>query len=250
MTPQRAFCFWKLQRVDVSHCIMIYSVKGADNEQPQIRRVKPSKNRFEHLSRTHILLKLLFKNFHRSTTSLTTPTLKFLPCQTHTNIMPSFAELLGLGAFTSWLSGSSKTETDAASSSAEAEIHAKPSKQQTITISSDVSEGKTFEEAMAAISSSSTDSVETDELADELADELQGITLSENVIPNSGTGSHCQTECENAEGSSIKNAALQDSSNLEPGCQCCGLASQIEYAITKVKQAADCLGPGSTEYFE
>ena len=160
--------------------------------------------------------------------------------------MPSFAESLGLGAFNSWLSGSSKTETDTVGSSAEPKKHAKPSKLRTTTISSDMLEGKTFEEAMAAISSSLTNSEETDELADE----LQATTLSGNAIPDSGTDSHRQTECENAGGPPIKNATLQNSSNLKPGSQCCGCAFQTEYAVTKVMQAAGSLGLGSTEYFE
>lgn len=159
--------------------------------------------------------------------------------------MPSFAESLGLGALTSWLSGSSKTKTDTVRSSAEPKKHAKPSKR-AITISSDMFEGKTFEEAMATISSSLTDLEETDVLVDE----LEATTLSENTIPDSGTGSHSQTECENAGGTPIKNAALQNSSNLEPGSQCCGWAFQAEYAVTKVMKAAGSLGLGSTEYFE
>lgn len=148
--------------------------------------------------------------------------------------MPSYAESFGLGALTSWLSGSSKTETDTVGSSAEPKKHAKPSKVRTITMSSDILEGNTFEEAMAAISSSLTDSEEMDELADE----LEATTLSENAIPDSGTGSHSQTECENAGGTPIKNAALQNS------------AFQTECAVTKVMKAAGSLGLGPTEYFE
>ena len=221
------------------------SVKGADNDGSRLRGSNPVK--VDNTLPQHIMMKLLFKNFHRSTISniftyFQTPFL----LHTHTNIMPSFAESLGLGALTSWLSGSSKTKTDTVGSSAEPKKHAKPSKVRTITISSDMLEGKTFEEAMAAVPFSVTDSEETDELADE----LEATTLSENTIPDSGTGSHSQTECENAGGTPIKNAALQNSSNLEPGSQCCGGAFQTENAVTKVMKAAGSLGLGSTEYFE
>ena len=136
--------------------------------------------------------------------------------------MPSFGKSLGLGAVTSWLSGSSKTDKDEVGSSEKLKENANPKDTQASTTWSEMVGGKTFEQAMAAVMADMPPSPTDAEKADELADALEATTLSGN----------------------------SSSKYLKSGCQCGDKISEKENAVTETMEAADSLGPGSIEYFE
>lgn len=160
--------------------------------------------------------------------------------------MPSFTNPFGLGAITAWLSGSSKSENDINGSSAKSKNPKTPRKWKKITISSDMIEGKTFEEAMDALMAVVPESMTESEEADGLADELAATSLSENPSADPGPGSHSHIQHESEE-PSTDNSTLK---TAKPGCQCCDWAFQTEIMFRTVMQDAQTFGPGSTEYYE
>ena len=138
--------------------------------------------------------------------------------------MPSLGESLGLGALTSWLSRPSQADKDRVDSSGEPE-DAKPKTKQTTTTWSEMAEGRTFEQAMAAVMAAMPASSTDSEKADELADALEVTTLSENISPEAGTDAKFRIKQDNADVTK-------------------------ENVLTETMQAAVALGPGSTEYYE
>ena len=162
--------------------------------------------------------------------------------------MPSFGEISGLGALTSWLSGSSKTDKDEMGSSEKLKENAHPKETRATTTWSEMVGGKTFEQAMAAVMADMPPSPTDAEKADELADALKAITLSENVSSKDEADGYIHVET--AEEPSPVNFAIQDSSDLDSGCQCGDKVWEKENAVTEIMEAAGSLGPGSTEYFE
>ena len=158
--------------------------------------------------------------------------------------------MFGLSALTGWLSGSSKAENDTTERSAKSKKPAKHGRLQTVTISSDLIKGKTFEEAMAALMDAMPPSPSGSEETDELANELEATSLSETASADDDTVSPKHSQHENAEKPAASNAAQNTSDKDKPGCQCCDWAFASEYAAIKVMQAAKPLGLGSTAYFE
>ncbi len=151
-----------------------------------------------------------------------------------------------LSALTGWLSGSSQVDYDTTESSAKSKKPAKHGRLRTVTISSDLIKGKTFEEAMAAL----MDAMPTSPSGSGEADELEPTSLSETASTDGDTVSPSHTKHESAEELSASKAAHNTSNEVKPGCQCCDWAFVTEYAAIKVLQAAKPLGLGSTAYFE
>ena len=162
--------------------------------------------------------------------------------------MPSFGESFGLGALTSWLSASSKTDKDEVPSSEKLKENAHPKETRATTTWSEMVGGKTFAQAMAAVMADMPPSPTDAEKADELADALKATTLSENVSSKDEADGYIYVE--NAEEPSPVSVAIQNFSDLDSGCQCGDKVYEKENAVTEVMEAAGSLGPGSTEYFE
>ena len=162
--------------------------------------------------------------------------------------MPSFGESFGLGALTSWLSGSSKTYKDEVSSSEKLMENAYPKGTGATTTWTEMVGGKTFAQAMAAVMADMPPSPTDAEKADALADALKATTLSENVSPKDEADEYIHIEI--AQESSPVNAAIQNSSDRNSGCQRGDETSEKEIAIKEIIEAAHSRGPGSTEHFE
>ena len=162
--------------------------------------------------------------------------------------MPSFGESFGLGPLTSWLSWSSKTDKDEASSSEKLKEDAQPEDTQASTTWSEMVGGKTFEQAMAAVMADMLPSPTEAEKTDELADALEATTLSETLFSKDEADGYI--DIENAEEPSPVNVSAQNSSDLNSERQCRDTNFEKERAVTEIMEAADSLGPGSTEYFE
>ena len=162
--------------------------------------------------------------------------------------MPSFGESLGLGALTSWLSSSSKTDKDEVGSSEKLKENAHPKDTQASTTWSEMVGGKTFEQAMAAVMADMPPSPTGTKKADELADALEATTLSEKSSSKDEADGYVNIE--NAEEPSPVNFATQSSSDLNSGCQCGDKMFKKENAVTEAMKAAYSLEPGSIEYFE
>ena len=162
--------------------------------------------------------------------------------------MPSFGESFGLGALTSWLSGSSKTDKDEVGSSEKLKENAHSKGTQATTTWTEMVGGKTFAQAMAAVLADMPPSPTDAEKADELADALQATTLSENVSSKDEADGYIHIE--NTEEPSPVNVAIQKSSDLDSQCQCGDKVFEKENAAMEIIEAAGSLGPGSTEYFE
>ena len=163
--------------------------------------------------------------------------------------MPSLGESFGLGTLTSWLSGSSKTDTKnevGGSEKLKENSHAKEAG--ATTTWSEMVGGKTFAQAMAAVMADMPPSPTDAEKADELADALKATTLSENASSKDDADSH--THIENTEEPSPLSVAIQNFSDLDSGSQCGDNVLKKENAFTEIMEAAGSLGPGSTEYFE
>ena len=88
-----------------------------------------------------------------------------------------------------------------------------------------MAEGRTFEQAMAAVMAAMPASSTDSEKADELADALEVTTLSKNISPEAGTDAKIRIK--------------QDDADVTK-----------ENVLTETMQAAVALGPGSTEYYE
>ena len=162
--------------------------------------------------------------------------------------MPSFGESFGLGPLTSWLSWSSKTDKDEASSSEKLKQDAHPEDTRASTTWSEMVGGKTFEQAMAAVMADMLPSPTDAEKADELVDALKATTLSENASSKHEANGYLDTE--KAEEPSPVNVAIQNSSDLDSGCHCGDKEYEKENAVMEIMEVAGSLGPGSTEYFE
>ena len=162
--------------------------------------------------------------------------------------MPSFGESFGLGALTSWLSGSSQTDKDGMGSSENSKQDAHSGDTRASTTWSEMVGGKTFEQAMAAVMADMPPSPTDAEKADELADVLEATTLSKNSSSKDESDSYI--DLGNAEEPSSVNVAMQNSSHLNSGSQSCDKIFEKENLVTKILEAAGSLGPGSTEYFE
>ena len=162
--------------------------------------------------------------------------------------MPSFGESFGLGALTSWLPGSSKTDKDEVGSLEKPTEKAHPKGTRATTTWSEMVGGKTFTQAMAAVMADMPPSPTDAEKADELADALKATTLSENVSSKDEADGYIHIE--NAEEPSPVSVAIQNFSDLNSGCQCGDKLFEKENAVTEIMEAAGSLGPGSIEYFE
>lgn len=164
--------------------------------------------------------------------------------------MPPLTEILSLRTLSNWLSGSSTVVQDTARSSTKPKRGAKHGRQQTIALSSDMIEGKTFEEAMAAVTAAMPPSTTESEERDELADDLGATALSETMSSCTHSVSDNKTQHENEEEPPATNAALKELNDAKPGRQCCDWAVRTEYAYMKTMQAAKRFGRGSTGYYE
>ena len=164
--------------------------------------------------------------------------------------MPSLTDILSLRNLSNWLSGSSTAVQDTAKSPTKPKRGAKHGRLQMIALSSDMMEGKTFEEAMAAAMAAMPPSTTESEETDELADDLEATALSETMSSCRDSVSDNKTQRENEEEPPATDAALKKLNDAKPGCQCCDWAVRTEYAYMKTMQAAKSFGRGSTGYYE
>lgn len=128
--------------------------------------------------------------------------------------MPSFGESFGLGALTSWLSGSSKADKDEVGSSEKLTENAYPKGARATTTWSEMVGGKTFAQAMAAVMADIPPSPTDAEKADKLADALKATTLSEHVSPKDEADEYIHIE--SAQESSPVHVAISHAYNHNP----------------------------------
>ena len=165
--------------------------------------------------------------------------------------MPSLANLFSLGALSAWLSGSSQADENVvAEKSTKSKGCVKNGKLQTNTSSGDFTDGKTFEEAMAALMAAVPPPPADLQETNEIAHKLRGTSISETVSPDAGLVIHDDVQLESGEEPSAVKADLETSNDLKTGRQCCDATFESEYAFSKIKQAASRFGSGSAEFFE
>lgn len=113
-------------------------------------------------------------------------------------------------------------------------------------------EGKTFEEAMAALMAVMPESPTEVEEVDGLADDVAATSLSEDAPTgaNAVGYSHIHIQHEREEEPSTEKSALETFNDAKPGCQCCDWAFQTELMFRTVMRDSQKLGAGSTEYYE
>ena len=140
------------------------------------------------------------------------------------------------------------TDKDGMGSSEKLKENAHPEDTRASTTWSEMVGGKTFEQAMAAVMADMPPSPTDAEKADELANVLEATTLSENLSSKDEPDGYI--DIGNAEEPSSVNVAVQNSSDLNSGCQSRDKILEKENAVTEIMEAAGSLRPGSTEYFE